>query len=197
MRHSDPPRGPRRLVVRGFAALAMGVGLILGSQPAVLAAGPNGGAATAISAAEGVRVAPAGVPPKPTGIHVKTLREVSYYGGGGYVKFRITWNEKAGAATSFKVIGLLRCVRESKANNNKPCIVPGTRLKSSDLQVIAKYGARVRSAVITIRLYGEVTTNALWGNSKYYGILVGAYNSHGESKLGIGRSSTVCWGCTY
>ena len=197
-RRTSLPRGARS--IRAVAAVALAFSLFAGSAVAAAAAGPGfagvPAGATAGAATRVVALA-VGVPPRPTGVTLRTVKVTHFAGGGGRATFRISWHEPAGAATRFRVIGLLSCVNELARTNGKPCVVAHMHLRARDLRVIATYGGSVRAATITVRLFGEITTNALWGNSDYFGILLGAYNSHGESILAIAASSKVCWGCTY
>ena len=153
--------------------------------PAVAGAGPAG------------HVGAAAVPPKPYNTHLSTLKTTWHPDGTGTVKVKMTWSEKSGVASGFRVIGLLRCVRESQAHDGQACIIAHTALKASDIKRIKTFGGSVRSAILYLSLGEGIQSNELWGSSGYYGILLGAYNSHGQSVLTIVKSAKVCWGCTY
>jgi hypothetical protein len=135
---------------------------------------------------------PTEVPPRPGSLKLVKVSE-----SDTEVVIKLSWSEPTGAAAKFKVFGLLRCVREAAANDGKPCIVPHTALRSGDLRLLATFDGKARSGTLRIPLSGEVTTNVLWERSDYYGLLLGATNSVGQSVLAIAASSIVCWGCTW
>ena len=191
-------RDVRRLrgLPRRLGAAAVSLGLVLSLSSTAVAAGPAGQARAATVATAGQGVTIASVPPMPTQARLTTLK-VHWSNGKGYIRFMVTWHELAGAAAGFRLIGVTRCVRSSKAHNGTPCVTAGMHLAASDEKRIARFGGGVRSAIVTISADGYPVSNVLWSTSRYYAILLGAYNSSGESSLKILKSSDVCWQCLY
>jgi hypothetical protein len=131
-------------------------------------------------------------PPAPSGAKYKLVKETVTGPYSKLIEYRATWVEPTGYATKFRVYGLIPCLRSSKANNEKPCVVPGTTIPSGAVKVIATLDGTKRSTVISWSEEGELS-----GPGPYSAYLVRASNQYGSSTYTILWSATVCWECVY
>jgi hypothetical protein len=154
----------------------------------------------ATDASGAVTKAPAGTrtvtyavpPPAPSGAKYKLVKETVTGPYSKLIEYRATWVEPTGYATKFRVYGLIPCLRSSKANNEKPCVVSGTTIPSGAVKVIASLDGTKRSTVISWSEEGELA-----GPGPYAAYLVRASNQYGSSTYTILWSATVCWECVY
>jgi hypothetical protein len=154
--------------------------------------------ATDVSSA--VTKAPAGTrtvtyavpPPAPSGATYKLVKETVTGPYSRLFEYRATWVEPTGYATKFRVYGLIPCLRSSKANNGRPCVVSGTTIPTGAVKVIATLDGTKRSAVISWTEEGELP-----GPGPYSAYLVRASNQYGSSTYTILWSADVCWECVY
>jgi hypothetical protein len=131
-------------------------------------------------------------PPAPSGAKYRLVKETVTGPYSKLIEYRATWVEPTGYATKFRVYGLIPCLRYSKANNEKPCVVSGTTIPSGALKVIATLDGTKRSAVISWTEEGELP-----GPGPYSAYLVRASNQYGSSTYTILWSAIVCWECVY
>jgi hypothetical protein len=132
---------------------------------------------------------PAGPPDRPAKVTWKQVGSTAT-ASGTRVTYRITWQAPAGTATGFKVYGVTRCLRESKKNDSKPCVVKGMKIPRTSLKLLATVPGDLRTADVSWKL-GEV------GPPPYWAVLIRASNQAGDSIFAIAHSEDVCWGCTY
>lgn len=131
-------------------------------------------------------------PPKPTDTTYVLVKEiVSKDQVRTTERYRATWSEPDGYATSFRVYGVTECLRESEQNDNTPCVVPGMQIPASKLKLLGTASGDARSMNVTWTRYGEE------GPDPYWAILLSAANQYGESKSAILFSGLVCFGCAY
>ena len=95
-----------------------------------------------------------------------------------------------GVATSFTVYGVTECLRESKQNDGKPCVVKGMRIPKDTLKLLATVPGTARTVDLSWK-EGEIDI------APYAAILIRASNDAGDSIFTIAWSQTVCWRCTY
>jgi len=131
-------------------------------------------------------------PPAPSGAKYKLVKETVTGPYSKLIEYRATWVEPKGYATKFRVYGLISCLRDSKANNEKPCVVSGTTIPSRAVKVIATLDGSKRSTVISWSEEGELP-----GPGPYSAYLVRASNQYGSSTYTILWSAIVCWECVY
>ncbi len=132
---------------------------------------------------------PSGPPDRPAKVTWKQVGSTAT-SSGTRVTYRITWQAPAGQATEFKVYGVTTCLRESKANDNKPCVVKGMKIPRSKLKLLATVAGDLRTVDVSWKL-GEA------GPPPYWAVLIRASNKAGDSIFAIAHSEDVCWGCTY
>ena len=131
-----------------------------------------------------------GIPPKPGKVTFKEVGRTDLKGGMTRVTNRVTWTSPAGVATDFSVYGVTDCLRESRKNDGKPCVVKGMRIPRDALKLIATVPGSARMVDFSWK-EGEL------GGGPYQAILVRASNDAGDSIFSIAWSNTVCWNCTY
>ncbi|HYO43920.1 MAG TPA: hypothetical protein VES19_12045 [Candidatus Limnocylindrales bacterium] len=134
--------------------------------------------------------APLAIPPKPAKVTWKELGSKALAGGQVRESYRITWSSPEDTASTFSVYGVTECLRESKKNNGKPCVVKGMKIPKSALKLIAQVPGSARSVDIAWKT-GEA------GPGPYAAVLIRASNSAGDSIFTIAWSAAVCWRCTY
>jgi len=130
------------------------------------------------------------VPPVPARTSFKHLKEV--IAADGYTTteyYRATWSEPTGAATKFDVYGVTDCLRSSQANDNTPCVIPGTKLPGSTLKRIGTVAGTARTMDVTWTLHDDV------GLGPYQAVVIIARNSHGSSDPAVLWSAVVCFDC--
>jgi hypothetical protein len=131
-----------------------------------------------------------GIPPKPGKVTFKEVGRTNLKDGATRVTNRVTWTSPAGVATDFSVYGVTLCLRESRKNDGKPCVVKGMRIPQDTLKLLATVPGSARSVDVSWK-EGEA------GPGPYAAILVRASNDAGDSIFTIAWSTTVCWGCVY
>ncbi len=129
-----------------------------------------------------------GEPGKPTGTTFKRVGEQPLDGGGVRQTYQVTWKAPDGEATSFRIYGVKDCLRASKANNGKPCLVRGMAIPKSTLALLAEAPGALRSAELS-------WTVPRSGKQPYAAILIRAINDEGQSIFTIVHSNNVCWRC--
>lgn len=178
---------------------------------------PSGGSVTAVAPTTAPTVAPSSVPvvtpspsatptppagggngaartapPKPTDTTYVLVKEtVSSDQVTITEQYRATWTEPDGVATGFRVYGVTACIRESKKNDDTPCVVPGMQIPPSKLELLATAPGDARSVDVTWTRADEE------GPDPYWAILLSAVNPHGESRSAILTSAQVCYQCVY
>lgn len=130
------------------------------------------------------------IPPVPARTSFKHLKEV--VAADGYTTteyYRATWSEPTGAATKFDVYGVTDCLRSSQANDNTPCVIPGTKLPGSTLKRIGTVAGTARKMDVTWTIHDEV------GLGPYQAVVIIARNSRGSSDPAVLWSAVVCFDC--
>jgi len=158
------------------------------TAPATATAPPSTPAETAAPTPTPTTAPPSGVPGKPTGTTYRRVSEQPTDGGGVRQTYRVTWKAPEGVATSFLVYGVKDCLRESKANNGKPCLVKGMPVPKDSLALLATAPGAGRS----IDISWEVPRS---GRVPYPAVLIRAANDAGNSIFTIVHSEDVCWHC--
>jgi hypothetical protein len=130
------------------------------------------------------------IPPKPAKVTWKQLGIDQLGGGQSRERYRVAWTSPEGAATQFTVYGVTSCLRESKKNDGKACVVKGMKIPKGALKLIAQVPGSARSVDIAWKV-GEI------GPGPYSAVLVRASNDAGDSIFTIAWSADVCWRCTY
>jgi hypothetical protein len=132
-----------------------------------------------------------GIPPKPADTTWTLLKQVPVKSTGRILEtYRVTWTAPDGVADEFIVYGVEGCLRESKKNDGKPCVVKGMPIPRDRLVKLATAGGDARETQVTYEI-GEA------GPGPYGAILIRAANKAGKSIFTIVHSDDVCWACTY
>jgi hypothetical protein len=119
-------------------------------------------------------------PPRPT--HAG-WRQVDYDEDDALYVYRVRWSAPAGYADEFLVYETFECPRPAtRANNNKPCFVPGTPVDGSQLELLAKAPGDARA--VKVRFEAECFPSS---------ILLRARNAYGRSAFAIVESAPVVW----
>ena len=145
---------------------------------------PTGSAAVSATASAGV------IPEKPQNPTFDLIKETPSDTGATTLEYRITWTEPEGAAAWFVVYGVTRCLRESKENDGKPCVVRGMKIPSDSLVALSTVTGDKRTTTVSWEI-GEV------GPGPYAAILIRAANDAGDSIFTIVHSDDVCFECVY
>lgn len=133
---------------------------------------------------------PIAIPPKPAKVTWASLGSKALGGGQFRESYRITWESPDRVAETFSVYGVTDCLRESRQNNGKPCVVKGMKIPKSALKLIAQVPGSARSVDIAWKV-GEIDIGP------YSAVLIRASNTAGDSIFTIAWSADVCWKCTY
>ena len=131
---------------------------------------------------------PVGEPGKPTGTTFKRVGEQPHDGGGVRQTYQVTWKAPEGEATSFRIYGVKDCLRESKANDGKPCLIRGMPIPKKSLALLAEVPGALRSAEVSWAVPRS-------GKQPYAAVLIRALNDAGQSIFTIVHTEDVCWRC--
>lgn len=124
-----------------------------------------------------------GIPPKPAKVTFKKTGKAEVNGALRQTS-RVTWTSPDGAATSFTVYGVTKCLRSSKANQGTPCVVKGMRIPRDTLKLLATVPGNQR--MVDLSWKAPKT-----GPGPYYAVLVRASNDAGDSIFTIAWSDKV------
>ena len=136
----------------------------------------------------------AAVPPKPG----TTFRVVSKVTSSGQTEVdELTWTEPVGYATEFRLYGVTGCLNYSAATDGQPCLVEHMPLPAKNMVLIKKVSGTTRSLVLKHTWDGDgLCGDTLWC-SDVGSLVLGAYNTYGQSVYAIVASTPVCYECVY
>ncbi len=161
------------------------------AEPTTLPATPEPEPTAATPTAEPTPKPPPGIPPKPGNPTWTLLKQTPVKSTGRILEtYRATWTAPDGVADQFLLYGVEGCLRESKKNNGKPCVVKGMPIPKERLVKLGTAPGDAREMQISYEV-GEA------GPGPYGAFLVRAVNGAGKSIFTIVHSDDVCWRCTY
>jgi len=126
------------------------------------------------------------VPPEPTKVGMKLVKNAGFT----WV-YRVTWSEPDGYASGFRLFYVKGCPNYPKSPKGTPCLAEHTPLGQGVLTRVASAKGTARSLTFSRDDTGAcVMENGLFCDS-IGAVVLGAYNSYGESVLAIVKSATV------